>query len=95
MSGCSAYGGQIGGYVLRSLDASEMAEMERHLAGCAQCAREIREVGALPTLLDSIEPADVPPPTLSPAVEEAVLDRFVQERGRRRRTPRRRLRRRR
>ena len=85
MSGCSAYGGQIGGYVLHALDPAEMAEMDRHVAGCAQCAREVREVGELPALLASIEPGDVPPPALSPAVEEAVLDRFVQERGRRRR----------
>jgi anti-sigma-K factor RskA len=92
VSGCSAYGGQIGGYVLRALDPGEMTEMERHLAGCAQCAQEVREVAGVPALLASIDPTDVPPPALSPAVEEAVLDRFVQERGRRRRARRRRLR---
>jgi anti-sigma-K factor RskA len=81
---------ELGGYVLGSLDPAEMEEMRRHVAGCPHCGPESRDLSALPVLLDSIEPADVPPPTMSPAVEEAVLDRFVRERAASRKRPRRR-----
>jgi anti-sigma-K factor RskA len=92
MSGCPAYGDRLGGFVLGSLEPSEMDEMRRHVAECPQCGPEAGNLSSLPGLLDEIEPADVPPPTLSPAVEEAVLDRFVRERRPRRRAQRRWLR---
>jgi hypothetical protein len=87
---CPTHGQLVGGYVLDALDPAEMAEMRRHVAGCPHCGREADRLAALPGLLDRIEPADVPPPALSPQVEEAVLDKFARERGakrRRRRTP--------
>jgi anti-sigma-K factor RskA len=90
MSSCATHGGLLGGYVLGSLDPPEMEEMHRHVADCPQCGPEARALSSLPGLLDRIEPADVPPPTLSPAVEEAVLDRFARERARQSK-PRRRL----
>jgi anti-sigma-K factor RskA len=85
VSGCQTHGGLLGGYVLGSLEPDEMEEMRRHVATCPRCGPEARELSALPGLLDRIEPTDVPPPTLSPAVEEAVLDRFVRERAAHRR----------
>jgi anti-sigma-K factor RskA len=90
VSGCTTHGGLLGGYVLASLEPAEMDEMRRHVADCPQCGPEAHALGSLPSLLDRIEPADVPPPTLPPAVEEAVLDRFARER-RAQRQPRRRL----
>jgi anti-sigma-K factor RskA len=66
-----------------------MDEMRRHVADCPRCGPEARSLSSLPTLLDQIEPADVPPPTLSPNIEEAVLDRFVRERSTQRRPKRR------
>ena len=89
MSACPTHGALLGGYVLGSLDPAEMEEMRVHVAGCPDCGPEAKALGALPALLDRIEPTDVPPPSLSPAIEEAVLDRFAQER-RRARQPRRR-----
>lgn len=91
MSGCKTHGQLVGGYVLGALDPAEMDEMRRHVADCPRCAQEARALTGLPELLDRIGPADVPPPTLSPHVEEAVLDRFAQERRRERtgRRPRR------
>jgi anti-sigma-K factor RskA len=80
----------LGGYVLGSLEPAEMDEMRAHVATCPYCGPESKALAALPALLDQIEPADVPPPTLAPSVEEAVLDRFVRERGRERRSKRRR-----
>jgi anti-sigma-K factor RskA len=88
VSGCTTHGELLGGYVLGSLDPAEMEEMRAHVAGCPLCGPEARELAGLPALLDHIEPADVPPPALSPTVEEAVLDRFARERGRRRRARR-------
>jgi hypothetical protein len=92
VSACPTHGTLLGGYVLGSLEPAEMDEMHAHVASCPHCGPESTALAALPGLLDRIEPADVPPPTLSPSVEEAVLDRFVRERGRERRGKRRRRR---
>ena len=97
MNACPTHGDLLGGYVLGSLEPAEMEEMRIHVAGCPRCGPDVRALGPLPGLLDQIEPADVPPPWLSPTIEEAVLDRFARERGpnrparRRRRLPLRRL----
>jgi anti-sigma-K factor RskA len=82
MSECPTHGALLGGYVLGSLEPAEMAEMRRHVAGCPHCGPEADKLSGLPALLDSIEPADVPPPTLSAETEERVLDRFARERSR-------------
>jgi anti-sigma-K factor RskA len=80
MGGCPTHGPLIGGYALGALEPEEMEEMRRHVAICPQCGPEANRLEGLPWLLDRIAPADVPPPTLSPQVEEAVLDRFARER---------------
>jgi anti-sigma-K factor RskA len=80
MSGCSTHGQLIGGYALGALEPEEMEEMRRHVAVCPKCGPETHRMEGLPGLLDRIGPADVPPPALSPHVEEAVLDRFARER---------------
>jgi anti-sigma factor RsiW len=92
VSGCPTHSQLVGGYVLGALDPGEMEEMRRHVAGCPHCGPEADRLAALPGLLDRIEPADVPPPALSPQVEEAVLDRFARERGAASERPRRTLR---
>jgi anti-sigma-K factor RskA len=90
VTACPTHAALLGGYVLGSLEPGEMEEMRLHVAECPYCGPEARALGVLPSLLDSIEPTDVPPPAVSPSVEEAVLDRFARERGRRAK-PRRRL----
>jgi hypothetical protein len=80
VSGCHTHGALLGGYVLGALEPAEMEAMRLHLESCPQCAREERKLAGLPALLDTIEPGDVPPPQLSPELEELVLDRFVRER---------------
>ena len=82
MTACPTHGALLGGYILGSLDPAEMDEMRLHVADCPYCGPEARTLAVLPPLLDTIEPADVPPPALSPAVAEAVLDRFTRERAR-------------
>jgi anti-sigma-K factor RskA len=80
VSGCPTHGELVGGYALGALEPDEMEEMRRHVAVCPHCGPEIDRLAALPGLLDRIAPADVPPPSLSPQVEEAVLDRVARER---------------
>jgi hypothetical protein len=80
VSGCPTHGQLVGGYVLGALEPGEMEEMRVHLAACPHCGPEADRLTALPPLLDRIVPDDVPPPSLSPQVEEAVLDRFARER---------------
>jgi anti-sigma-K factor RskA len=91
VNGCGVGGPLLGGYVLDALEPKEMDEMRGHLDACAACRAEVRDLSGLPTLLNLIEPADVPPPTLSPEVEEQVLDRFALERPRQRERRRRRF----
>lgn len=81
MSGCATHGPLVGGYVLGALEPHEMEEMRSHVAVCPHCGPESDRLATLPGMLDRIVPADVPPPSLSPQVEEAVLDRFARERG--------------
>jgi anti-sigma factor RsiW len=80
VTGCHTHGALLGGYVLGALEPAEMEAMRLHIESCPQCAREERKLAGLPALLDTIEPDDVPPPELSPELEEVVLDRFVRER---------------
>ena len=80
MTGCASHGPLVGGYVLGALEPAEMEEMRAHLATCPHCGPEADRLAALPGLLDRIVPDDVPPPSLSPQVEEEVLDRFARER---------------
>jgi anti-sigma-K factor RskA len=80
VSGCPTHGSLVGGYALGALEPEEMEEMRRHVAVCPHCGPQVDRLAALPGLLDRIVPADVPPPSLPPQVEEAVLDRFARER---------------
>jgi hypothetical protein len=82
MNRCVSHGELVGGYVLGALEPSEMEEMGLHVADCGTCGPETRRLGVLPALLDTVEPAEVPPPTAPPELEEAILDRFVRERRR-------------
>jgi hypothetical protein len=86
VNGCRSHGDLIGPYVLGALEPGEFEEMTRHLAECDRCAAERRRLAALPALLDCAQAEDTVA-TLSPQLEEAVLDRFVRERARSARAP--------
>jgi RNA polymerase sigma-70 factor (ECF subfamily) len=77
--------------VLDALEPDEMQSMRRHLESCARCAAEVHSLARVPILLDRVD-EDEQVPTLSPGLEDEVLDRFVRERAaarpRRRRWPR-------
>lgn len=80
MSGCQTHGDLIGPYVLGALEPDEMEAMRRHVAGCARCAVEERSLAGLPALLDRAR-VDDEVVTLSPGLEDEILDRFVRERA--------------
>ncbi len=68
-----------GAYVLGALSPGERQEFERHLRGCEECSRSVRELAGLPGLLahveaEDLEPLDVPPlpDTLLPALVREV-----------------------
>jgi hypothetical protein len=80
VSGCRTHADLVGPYVLGALEADEMESMREHLARCDACAAEARSLAGIPLLLDRAR-ADDEVATLSPALEEEVLDRFVRERA--------------
>ena len=88
MTGCRSHGDLIGPYVLGGLEPAEHEEMRKHLAECDRCAAERRRLASLPALLDSAQAEDTIA-SLSPQLEDAVLDRFVGERTQAARPPRR------
>lgn len=77
-----------GVYVLGALAAGERAAYERHLPGCAECTRALRDLAGIPGLLgrvqpetvEQLQPADPVPTTLLPAMQAEVR----RDRGRRR-----------
>ena len=80
MTGCRSHRDLIGPYVLGGLEPQEADEMARHLDECDRCAMERRQLAGLPALLDMAHAEDTSA-SLSPELEEAVLDRFVKERA--------------
>jgi anti-sigma factor RsiW len=83
----------LGAYVLGALEPEEAEAVREHLPGCAACSAEHASLAGLPALLDLAAPLDAPDEPLSPAFEEALLDRFASDRDRERaaKRPRRRL----
>ena len=70
----------LGGYVLEALEPDEMAAVREHLPNCPACSAEHASLAGLPALLDLAAPLDAPDEPLSPAFEEALLDRFARDR---------------
>jgi len=48
-----------GAYVLGALSPGERQEFERHLLGCEECSRSVRELAGLPGLLALVEAEDL------------------------------------
>ncbi len=55
-----------GAYVLGALSAAERQAFERHLAGCEECSRAVRELAGLPGLLAHVSAEDLEPVTVPP-----------------------------
>ena len=70
----------LGGYVLGALEPDEAEAVREHLPGCAACSAEHASLAGLPALLDLATPLAAPDEPLSPAFEEALLDRLARDR---------------
>jgi hypothetical protein len=68
-----------GVYVLGSLAASERAAYERHLPGCAECSRAVRELAGLPGLLGRVPLEVLEPPGEREPVPATLLPAVVAE----------------
>lgn len=81
-------GHDAGSYVLGALSPAERIEFERHLGGCAECARSVQELAGLPGLLARIGPEVLESPPRDEPVPATLLPALVKEahRSRRRRT---------
>jgi hypothetical protein len=75
-----------GSYVLGSLAPAERAEFERHLAGCAECSRSVRELAGLPGLLSRVSPEVLDEVSRTEPVPETLLPALVKEVRRTQRT---------
>ena len=62
----------VGAYVLDAVLDNERAVVERHLAECATCAREVAEMREVVTWLAFAADASAPPQRLRAAVLAAV-----------------------
>jgi hypothetical protein len=76
---------EVGAFVLGVLDEEENELFEGHLAECASCQAELRELYVLPGLLDAIKEPRPAEPQPSAAVLGALLDDVAAVRRRRRR----------
>ena len=59
-------------FVLEALPPAERAAFQAHLAGCAECAAEVRALAGIPTLLAQAVPQVDPPPALRQRVVQSV-----------------------
>jgi hypothetical protein len=77
-----------GAYVLGSLSPAERKEFEQHLAGCKECARNVRELAGLPGLLARVDRAVLEDPDVVEPVPDTLLPALVRDvrRAGRRRT---------
>ena len=59
-------------FVLGALTPEERVEFEAHVAGCVECAAEVRSLAAVPTMLAQAAPQIDPPPALRERVLRSV-----------------------
>ena len=76
-----------GSYVLGALSPAERRAFEQHLAGCKECARNVRELAGLPGLLARVDRTVLEGPDVVEPVPDTLLPglvRDVRRAGRRR-----------
>ncbi len=66
-----------GSYVLGALSPAERQAFEEHLAGCAECARSVRELAGLPGLLARVDPDVLDSPPVGDPVPDTLLPSLV------------------
>jgi len=68
-----------GAYVLGSLSPTERKEFEQHLAGCKECARNVRQLAGLPGLLARVDRAVLEDPDVVEPVPDTLLPALVRD----------------
>ena len=66
-----------GSYVLGALSPADRQAFEEHLAGCAECARSVRELAGLPGLLARVDPDVLDSPPVGDPVPNTLLPSLV------------------
>ncbi len=73
-------------YVIGALSPAERLEFEKHLGGCDDCTRAIRELAGIPGLLGRVEPGVLEHPVVDGPVPDTLLPTLSRRvRGARRR----------
>ena len=73
-------------YVIGALSPAERLEFEKHLGGCDECSRAIRELAGIPGLLGRVEPGVLEHPAVDAPVPDTLLPTLSRRvRGARRR----------
>lgn len=73
-------------YVIGALSPSERLDFEKHLEGCEDCSRAIRELAGMPGLLGRVEPSVLEHPVVDGPVPDTLLPTLSRRvRGARRR----------
>jgi hypothetical protein len=60
-------------YVIGALSPAERLEFEKHLGGCDECSRAIRELAGIPGLLGRVEPSVLEHPVADGSVPDTLL----------------------
>ena len=68
-----------GAYVLGALSPAERLEFERHLPGCDECTRSVRELAGLPGLLGRVDASDLEDHLVDEPVPETLLPALARE----------------
>ena len=69
---------EVAPYLLGKLEAEEAGRFEAHLEGCADCRRQLNELGGLPALLAQAAPATPVPDGLRARTLTAVRERAAE-----------------
>lgn len=63
---------RLSDYLDNLLSAGEVAELNRHVDGCAKCARLVEQVGVAVRRMRSLEPVEVPPQLIASILTQTL-----------------------
>ena len=69
---CAQIEERLSDYLDNRLDPAEVAELNRHVDGCAECTRLIEQVGTAVRQMRSLEPVEVPPLLIHSILDQTI-----------------------